>query len=177
VPVPLVETGRHLAALRERAGGVEAREVGSLRELDGVVVNCTGLAAAQLCGDDALTPIRGQVVHVRPRSGVPCLVDDAELTYVLPRPDVCVLGGVSQPGDADLRSRPEETEAILDRCTRLVPALAGAEIVGVHVGLRPGRAGGARVEREGDVVHCYGHGGAGLTLSWGCAQEVVRLLA
>jgi D-amino-acid oxidase len=31
------------------------------------------------------------------------------------------------------------------------------------------------VEREGDVVHCYGQGGAGVTLSWGCADEVVTL--
>ncbi len=25
------------------------------------------------------------------------------------------------------------------------------------------------------VVHCYGHAGAGITLSWGCAEEVVAL--
>jgi D-amino-acid oxidase len=26
------------------------------------------------------------------------------------------------------------------------------------------------------VVHCYGHGGAGVTLSWGCAADVVDLV-
>jgi D-amino-acid oxidase len=43
-----------------------------------------------------------------------------------------------------------------------------------RVGLRPSRP-SVRLERVGDVIHCYGHGGAGVTLSWGCADEVVAL--
>jgi D-amino-acid oxidase len=61
----------------------------------------------------------------------------------------------------------------------LVPELAGAPIVGEEVGLRPARNGGPRVEAEkwadGTVVHAYGHGGAGMTLCWGCADEVAAL--
>ena len=34
-----------------------------------------------------------------------------------------------------------------------------------------------RLEAEGRVVHSYGHGGAGVTLSWGCADEVRDLVA
>jgi D-amino-acid oxidase len=57
---------------------------------------------------------------------------------------------------------------------------APAEIVGVAVGLRPVRS-AVRLEAETIAPNClllhnYGHGGAGVTLSWGCAAEVVRLI-
>ena len=50
-----------------------------------------------------------------------------------------------------------------------------------RVGARPTRA-TIRVEEEvGEdgtvVVHNYGHGGAGVTLSWGCAEEARALLS
>jgi D-amino-acid oxidase len=48
-----------------------------------------------------------------------------------------------------------------------------------RVGPRPGRP-SVRLEAEQvgahRVIHDYGHGGAGVTLSWGCAEEVVRLV-
>ena len=49
-----------------------------------------------------------------------------------------------------------------------------------RVGLRPFRKSGVRLERSRlrdgrTVIHNYGHGGAGFTLSWGCAGEVVDL--
>jgi D-amino-acid oxidase len=66
--------------------------------------------------------------------------------------------------------------AIIARCTEVVGELAGAEVLGEKVGLRPARHGGPRVEREGRIVHAYGHGGAGMTLSWGCAEEITRLV-
>jgi D-amino-acid oxidase len=51
----------------------------------------------------------------------------------------------------------------------------------VTTGLRPFRPGGYRValERLGDgrpVVHNYGHGGAGITLSWGTAERAADLV-
>jgi D-amino-acid oxidase len=49
-----------------------------------------------------------------------------------------------------------------------------------RVGLRPFRRSGVRLERDqlrdGRIaIHNYGHGGAGFTLSWGCAREVLDL--
>jgi D-amino-acid oxidase len=58
--------------------------------------------------------------------------------------------------------------------------MRGAAYVGSAVGLRPVRS-EVRLERgtlaDGrPVVHDYGHGGSGFTLSWGCAEEVARLV-
>ena len=48
-----------------------------------------------------------------------------------------------------------------------------------RVGLRPTRP-NVRVEMDEvqgtAVIHNYGHGGAGVTLSWGCANAVVELV-
>ncbi|MFN8581321.1 MAG: FAD-dependent oxidoreductase [Gemmatimonadaceae bacterium] len=49
------------------------------------------------------------------------------------------------------------------------------------VGLRPYRPSGFRVEAERldgkQLIHCYGHGGGGITLSWGTANLAVGLLS
>jgi D-amino-acid oxidase len=102
-------------------------------------------------------------------------VADEGPTYVVPRSRDIVIGGTDVVGEWSRTPSPEVAAAILRRALRLVPALAGADVIGHKVGLRPARP-EVRLERVGDVVHCYGHGGAGVTLSWGCADEVAGLL-
>jgi D-amino-acid oxidase len=179
--VPLVETPIFLPYLLERlrTGGaaVESVRVASLAEIDGLVVNCAGLGARELAGDASLVPVRGQVVRVRNPGLERFLVDEHNpdgLTYVVPRSADCVLGGTAEKGDWELEPRAETSDAIVGRCVALEPRLDGAEVLSEAVGLRPGRP-EVRLEREGDVIHNYGHGGAGVTLSWGCADEVVAL--
>ena len=101
--------------------------------------------------------------------------DPQRLVYVVPRGNDVVLGGTAEEGAEDRTPDPATTEAIRARCAALVPALRDAPVVGVAVGLRPARP-AVRLEAEGRVVHCYGHGGAGVTLAWGCAVEVAALL-
>ncbi len=60
------------------------------------------------------------------------------------------------------------------------PLIAEALIVRTRVGLRPFRPSGfvVRGERIGEktIIHHYGHGGAGITFSWGTAELAVREL-
>ena len=101
------------------------------------------------------------------------------MTYTIPRRDVTVLGGTAQKGDWDETIRKKDTEDILSKCEVFWPDLDRQNIVGSAVGLRPSRY-ELRLELEiinnKKVIHNYGHGGAGVTLSWGCADEVVKLL-
>ncbi|MDP9093290.1 MAG: FAD-binding oxidoreductase [Actinomycetota bacterium] len=184
--VPVVDTPVHLRWLvdqLERVGTpVTRRHVGALeeaaRDVD-VVVNCAGLGAGALVGDHDLHPVRGQVLLVEQvglQSWVLDETDPVDLTYVVPRRDTIVLGGTALAGDCDDAVRPETAEAILRRAVGLVPRLAGARVLGHQVGLRPARS-AVRLERDGDVIHCYGHGGAGVTLAYGCAQDVDELLS
>jgi D-amino-acid oxidase len=148
-----------------------------------VVVNCSGLGARELAGDRLLVPVRGQVVHVEQTGIAEWLLDQSDPErplYVVPREHDVVLGGTAQEDAEDMEPDPATAVAIRERAVAVVPALRHARVVGGAVGLRPARA-SVRLEAEeragGTVVHCYGHGGAGVTLAWGCAEEVVALVA
>ena len=190
--VPLVEMPVHLPWLLERfvssGGVVEERAVDSFREAASygdVVVNCSGLRARELADDEAVFPVRGEVVRVS-NPGLSLSVRDEEnpkgRTYVHPRTRDCVLGGTSEPGEWDTTPNPASAAAIVERCTEVVPELARAEVLEHHVGLRPARSGGVRLELDAHgadgahLVHNYGHSGAGVTLSWGCADRVAYLV-
>jgi D-amino-acid oxidase len=187
--VPVVDMPQHLGwlldGLRAAGVGVVRHRLERLDEAGGdVVVNCTGLGARELVPDTSMTAIRGQVVIVD-QGGVDEWVldqgDPRNLTYVVPRADTVVLGGTAEEGDNEsLDPDPLVTAAILYRCMSLVPALVQATVREVRVGLRPARP-QVRLERSvlvdgRPVVHCYGHGGAGVTLSYGCAEDVVDLV-
>lgn len=181
---PVIEMPVYLpwlaARVRELGGAVEQRDVRSLDGLDGTVVNATGLGARELVGDAGMEPVRGQVVYLEQVGVDRWWIDDSALdlgvtTYVVPRSRDIVVGGTEDHGAEDLTVDPGTADAILARARALVPELADARVLGHNIGLRPSRP-TVRLEREGDVVHCYGHGGAGVTLSWGCADEVAALV-
>jgi D-amino-acid oxidase len=186
---PVVEMPIYLSYMMDRfaasGGSVHQRTLSSLDEVAGeahVVVNCVGLGARDLVNDASMQPIRGQIVRVR-NPGLQRFVLDEDnpegVTYIVPRSADCILGGTADENEWDLEPDPETAGGILDRCTRLEPQLEGVEVLEHKVGLRPGRP-AIRLEREEGLdnvprIHNYGHGGSGITLSWGCAEETLQL--
>jgi len=188
--VPVIEMPVYLGYLLDRyiaaGGSVEERHVSSLEEVANeyrAVVNCAGIGARELAGDSGVVPIRGQVVRVR-NPGIERFILDEDgpegVTYIVPRSEDCILGGTAQEGDWNTAPDQATADAILRRCARLEPRLAETEVLEHRVGLRPGRP-EVRLEMEDPddgtpCVHDYGHGGSGVTLSWGCAEEALGLV-
>jgi D-amino-acid oxidase len=195
--VPVITMQYYLAWLRQRCADLGVTFVeASVTSVDEVaretgadtVVIAAGIGSGPLLGDDSMFPARGQVVRLaNPRSGTGAhltdwITDDDHpegMTYIVPRRDDIVCGGVFEPGSWDMEISPETEAAILRRATSLVPELAGLPIVSRAAGLRPARK-ALRLEHVPGyavpVVACYGHGGAGVTLSWGCAEAVTKLV-
>ena len=124
--------------------------------------------------------------------------DEEEFVYAYPRDDCLLLGGSEQEGDEiDGEWVGEEAEDVVSTDGDDVPARiveVNAELIeskcGVDIeplpkrgrfGYRPYRRGGIRLEKETydgkEVVHNYGHGGAGVTLSWYSANRAYNLIS
>ena len=185
--LPVVTMPVHLRWLEDRcrSEGVDLVE-GSVETVADVVADVVVVAAGArspdlLPGLD-ITPSRGQVALLSNPGVERWHVDDHHpggLTYVIPHPGWVVCGGTDVVGSADDRPDWSVHEAIVERCREAVPALRSAEVLGARVGFRPVAASVSLEERSVDgrtVVTNTGHGGAGVTLAWGCADEVTALL-
>lgn len=181
---PVIEMPVYLVWLQQRlealAGTVTRLALGGLPGDAEVVVNACGLAARSLADDSSMSPVRGQVVYVEQFGLDRWWLSAQGPTYIVPRSRDVVIGGTDEEGSWDRHADPAVAERILERAEALLPEVRGARVVGHRVGLRPARP-TVRLEEEklaggGRVVHCYGHGGAGVTLSWGCADEVAALV-
>lgn len=181
---------------------VEKDSIGSLG--GEVVVNCTGYP--NMFGDESLVAKKGHLVYVDTGGRIKdedgddfCYtyhLDDG-FVYAYPRDDSLVLGGSAYEGrvvdgewvgeTADETVRVGDTEVprrILNVNRDLIRSIAGVDISGHEkegsFGYRPYRHGGVRTEKQEcdgkEVVHCYGHGGAGVTLSWLSANRVYNLI-
>jgi D-amino-acid oxidase len=185
--VPLMDTTIYLDYLANRflkADGQITENVHfeKLEDVDlrfDVVINCAGIGARELICDADLEPHRGQVAIMPTIKDLPYAVvcDDAPLMYAIPRGNDCVFGGTNELSD-NLAVDSATTARIVAECSRVLK-IEKPNVLAGRVGLRPFRKSGVRVERahlrDGrTMIHNYGHGGSGFTLSWGCANAVFQ---
>jgi len=201
---PLIDMVRYLPWLRDRvleAGGrLECRRVerldGPFRKGFRAVVLCAGTGSAVLAQDPMVRPMHGQVVHVPNDIDLDRSVHDdgidGHTTYVFRFRDRLVLGGTFQEGRAAVGTDPASLQDILRRARELLRldghprwSELGSTVLLARGAARParGRAGtyeDLRLELDPDLspgrlVHHYGHGRQGVTLSWATAAEAARL--
>lgn len=187
INVPVTDTSiylDYLSARAERAGAIirTGVELGSLAEIDagyGSIINCTGAGAKTLAPDPDIEPHRGQVAIVA-KLDLPYAIvcDDPPLMYAIPRSGDCVLGGTNDISE-NAQPAADDTARILAEAARVL-GIAAPPVIKERVGLRPFRRSGIRLESEQlddgrVVIHNYGHGGSGFTLSWGCAEAAFAL--
>lgn len=185
--VPLTDTTIYLDYLANRflAAGGKIHAPAHMENLDNVarefeiIMNCSGIGAKQLVPDADLEPHRGQVAIVPKlniRHAVVC--DEAPLMYVIPRANDCLFGGTNEVSD-NREIDPVTTGRIVAECSRVLN-IETPRVLRERVGLRPFRKSGvclhkAQLVDGRTVVHNYGHGGSGFTLSWGCASAAFDL--
>ncbi|KAI0203186.1 nucleotide-binding domain-containing protein [Astrocystis sublimbata] len=164
-----------------------------------IIINCTGLQSGSLAGDESVYPIRGGLIRVindgtmfpKLNAALTITADAArstnEIVFLVPRNDnILLIGGITEPDEWDLSLTLDSPiiKRMRERCDKFLPGLKDAQLdpdYPLSQGLRPFRKNNVRVERElrragSRIVHSYGHGGAGWSLSFGCALDVVVLV-
>ncbi|MEU0884082.1 FAD-dependent oxidoreductase [Lentzea sp. NPDC005914] len=160
------------------------------------IVNCAGLGAIELSGE-SMYPLRGALIYAHNDGGLAPRIGSAHLMahnsaygpqnmiFIVPRGRYrLVLGGLVEPNewDTDLTlDNHAPVREMLARCQEFLPVLRNVSLYSngtVRAGLRPMRHQGVRLEHQVGtrILHNFGHGGSGVTLSWGCAEEIVHLL-
>jgi D-amino-acid oxidase len=147
-----------------------------------LAMNCSGLGSRTLFDDDQVFPSRGQVMRVKPMELTDAVcynVVSEDLIFVMPRRNDVILGGTAQDNDWRTEIDQTDNERMIKDSALIGAPVPPSSVIETKVGFRPSRD-AIRLEIETingkHVIHNYGHGGGGYTLSWGCAMDVVNLV-
>lgn len=188
----------YLPQIRERflsAGGqivqkhiIDITDILSLPEP--VIFNCLGMGACTVFEDTTMKPVKGFSLRLPPIAGLTCVISAGDF-IVAPRKNDVLIGAPYMEKWTSTKPTKKEIKNLLANINNLVElpglqmgvdkaALAEHNILEVRAGFRPVRDTGPRVEKEHivnkTIIHNYGHGGNGVILSWGTAEEAIGLL-
>ncbi len=127
-----IETPMYLEAVLHdfmaMGGRIEVRNFTDPAELEAlpesVMVNCTGLGARDLFGDNELTPVKGQLTVLLPQPEVDYITLAGSL-YMFPRRDGILLGGTTERGVSDLEVNEEAKAAVMEGHARFFAGFGG----------------------------------------------------
>lgn len=181
--VPLIETQIFLPWLSKQLKNLgvqfiekEVNDLNTISHQFDIIINCTALGSKVLCNDETIIPVRGQVALLQTQILDYIFLDNQSPTYVVPRKDATIIGGTYEENIHDAITEEKTLEMLVDKASSILPALQNKKRIGDWAGLRPFRP-MVRLEQEGKIIHNYGHGGSGYTLSFGCAREVQKIIA
>jgi D-amino-acid oxidase len=170
---------------RQKFGKTINRAVSSFTEAIGdnsLIVNCTGLGSRELANDSTINPVKGQIVSVKKPTGFDNVIladSQGNTIYLIPRSNDLIIGGSVEENPNDDKVDIKITDSIIQRSLVYLPEDTKIDSITRYAGYRPSRY-QVRLEHELidgiNVVHNYGHGGSGVTYSWGCAREVAEIV-
>jgi D-amino-acid oxidase len=201
----MVEMPEYMPALYEvyqELGGVTRErtvEPGEPASLPGAyTINCSGYGSRRLFADESMRAMKGHILQVPYEHETPLEFsyvyspsDYDGYAYMYPRKDSVVFDGSYLVGDivdgtweGEAVSRPValDGERVPERLVVVNEEIMNDYVdfdrgdIAVKYGYRPYRERGLRIESDGEIVHNYGHGGAGVSLSWTSAIDAIGLI-
>lgn len=117
----VIEPPRYLRALlrdfRLAGGSVVVRELEDIDDVvsldESVIMNCSGLGARELFGDETLTPIKGQLTFLLPQPELDYIMVGGGL-YMIPRGDGIALGSTHERGEWSLEPSRTEMHRVME---------------------------------------------------------------
>lgn len=187
--VPFIDTSIYLPYLLDQykslGGQWIQKEIENFSDIESesTIVNCAGLGAKKLCSDESLYPVRGQIVVIEKQAWMdkmPHISDEEKSVIIFPRTNDCTIGVTAEVNNDNPEVDPATSAKLQENAYAIEPRLKQCNIIKTKVGIRPARK-PLRLEAEicsseQKIIHNYGHAGAGITLSWGCAEKVVSLI-
>lgn len=178
---------------KNTGGKIREKKINTLDDIQNPI-NCTGLGSKELISDHNMKKLKGYLAYVETGNRIKkngniisyAYNIDGKSIYCYTQKDRMILGGTVIEDDSDenfefydtkLKSVPKH---IIYDNRSIISDYFGTDIFEYDIygvcGYRPYRIGGLRIEKDNQIIHNYGHGGCGVTLSWGSALKVCEII-